>query len=417
MRYPLALLAMPAAIVIIAETAQALSQREISQIAEPLTVHISVRTEFGSAIGSGVIIQKEGDTYYVLTSRHVIDEALEGYLFTQENFNQGYAFNPRIAKTIPGVDLAVVQFTSSRDYPLAKLGDSDQMAEGSPVFVAGFPDAQYTRNRIEYRFVDGTINTVSSNPLEDKGYAWQYSNPTLAGMSGGGVFNEEGKLVGIHGIGVREGRVVIQVNKAIPIAIYQKQNPLRDVATTSQNVATSSRNEELQGENNSSTKPIPSNAVAFLNQGYKEDILGNFQEALANFNRAIEIDPNYAKAYNNRGAIQGKLGNHEEAIADFSRAIELDPEFAEAYYGRGVELVELGSHGEAIADFNQAIELNPNDGYSYIKLASAYEAIGDKNAALTNYKEASRLHRLQGNQQPYNYAERKIKKLERELGN
>lgn len=283
------------------------------------------------------------------------------------------------------------------------------------MFVAGFPDAQYTRNEIEYRFVDGTINTVSSNPLEDKGYAWQYSNPTLAGMSGGGVFDEEGKLVGIHGIGVRKGTVLIQVNKAIPIGIYQKENPLENVATQPSIPKDPGDNEETT--NNSSTKPIPSNAVAFLNRGYKEDVLGNFQEALANFNRAIEIDPNYANAYNNRGATQGKLGNHEEAIADFSRAIELDPELAEAYYGRGVELVELGSHGEAIADFNRAIELNPNDGYSYIKLASAYEAIGDQNAALTNYKEASRLHRLQGNQQPYNYAERKIKKLERELGN
>ena len=415
MRHPLTLLAIPAALVITAEMAQALSQTEISKIAKPLTVHISVRTEFGSAIGSGVIIQKEGDTYYVLTARHVIDEALEGYLFTQENFSQGYAFNPRVAKTIPGIDLAVIQFTSPRNYPLAKLGNSDKMVEGSPVFVAGFPDAQYTRNEIEYRFVDGTINTVSSNPLEDKGYAWQYSNPTLAGMSGGGVFDEEGKLVGIHGIGVRKGTVLIQVNKAIPIGIYQKENPLENVATQPSIPKDPRDNEETT--NNSSTKPIPSNAVAFLNRGYKEDVLGNFQEALANFNRAIEIDPNYANAYNNRGAIQGKLGNHEEAIADFSRAIELDPEFAEAYYGRGVELVELGSHGEAIADFNRAIELNPNDGYSYIKLASAYEAIGDKNAALTNYKEASRLHRLQGNQQPYNYAERKIKKLERELGN
>ncbi|MGB5969160.1 MAG: serine protease, partial [Spirulinaceae cyanobacterium] len=146
MRHLFPLLALPAALIIYAETAQALDPSEISQIAKPVTVRLSVRTESGSGIGSGVIIKKEDNTYHVLTARHVVEDALEGYLFTPENPEDGYEFNPRATQIIAGVDLAVVQFTSSKNYPVAKLGDSEKLSEGNSVFVTGFPDATYTDN-------------------------------------------------------------------------------------------------------------------------------------------------------------------------------------------------------------------------------------------------------------------------------
>ncbi|MGB7520585.1 MAG: tetratricopeptide repeat-containing serine protease family protein [Spirulinaceae cyanobacterium] len=403
MRHFLALLAMPAALVVTIETAQAqaLDSVAVGQRAKPVTVRLSIRNQLGSAIGSGVIIQKEGNTYSVLTARHVVEDALEGYLFTAKNPEDGYPFDPSSTQIISGVDLAVIQFTSSRNYPVAEFGNSRQLIEGSTVFVSGFPDARYTGNKISYRFVDGTINTINTNPLDDEGYAWQYSNPTLAGMSGGGVFDQQGELVGIHGIGVRKGQILVQVNKAIPIDIYQG---LSSIGGTPQLPPEEPKNSPI-GD-------VPRDAVALLNKGYRQEVLGNYDEAISDFTRAIEIAPNYANAYNNRGATQGKLGNHEEAIADFNRAIELNPDFAEAYYGRGVEKSELGDYDEAIPDFSRAIELNPNDGYAYLKLALAYEALNNQEQALINYREAAKLHKQQGNSEPYNFIQRKIRKLE-----
>ena len=46
--------------------------------------------------------------------------------------------------------------------------------------------------------------------------------------------------------------------------------------------------------------------------------------------------PKYADAYNNRGVAYAKLGDYRQAISDYDRAIEINPEYAEAYYNRGI---------------------------------------------------------------------------------
>jgi len=66
-----------------------------------------------------------------------------------------------------------------------------------------------------------------------------------------------------------------------------------------------------------------------------------------------------AKAYVNRGAAYRKKGNYDRAIADFNKAIELDPGCAEAYHNRGVAYRRKGEHKRAIADLNKAMKLTP----------------------------------------------------------
>ena len=404
MRHFLPLLAMPAALVVTVETAQALEPAEISQIAKPVTIHISVRTASGSNIGSGVIIKKEGSTYYVLTARHVLKDALEGYLFTSKNFEDGYQFNTRVAQIIPGVDLAVIQFTSPRKYPVAKFGDSEKLAEGNSVFVTGFPDAQYTDNQIVYRFVGGEINSVNSYPLDNDGYAWQYSNSTLEGMSGGGVFDREGNLVGIHGSGVREGRVLVQVNKAIPIAIYQefgaratsRQNTSR--GETSRQLALKAKEswankdyEQAISYANQALKVNPNEAIAYNYRGNAKYALKDYQGAIADYSSAIEVDPNYSYSYNNRGAARSHLKNYQEAITDFSRAIEIDPKFAMAYTNRGRTKNKLKDYQGAINDFTHVIELDPNHTFAYNNRGNAYKNIGDYVKAIVDFSRAIEL--------------------------
>ena len=65
-------------------------------------------------------------------------------------------------------------------------------------------------------------------------------------------------------------------------------------------------------------------------------IKGDFDRAIADFNRAIELKPDYAEAYNNRGNAYSDKGDFDHAIADFSKAIELKPDFPIAYNNRSV---------------------------------------------------------------------------------
>ena len=52
---------------------------------------------------------------------------------------------------------------------------------------------------------------------------------------------------------------------------------------------------------------------------------GKYEEAIASYDKAIEIDPKYTKAWINKGNALRKLGRHEDAIVCYDRAIELDP--------------------------------------------------------------------------------------------
>ena len=85
------------------------------------------------------------------------------------------------------------------------------------------------------------------------------------------------------------------------------------------------------------------------------------KSAIADYDRAIEINPDYAKAYTNRGKAKYKLGDYHGAIADYDRTIELKPDYAKAYYNRGEAKHKLGDERGAKADRARAqcIELDP----------------------------------------------------------
>ena len=85
-------------------------------------------------------------------------------------------------------------------------------------------------------------------------------------------------------------------------------------------------------------------SIIHNNRGLAYFDLGNYTQAIADFNRAIEIDPRFGEAYNNRGTAYGSLGNYTQAIADFNRAIEINPRYGKAYYNRGFAYGSLGNY-------------------------------------------------------------------------
>ena len=70
-------------------------------------------------------------------------------------------------------------------------------------------------------------------------------------------------------------------------------------------------------------------------------------------------DSRSAPAYNNRGIAYSEQGEFEKAIADLTKAIELDPTDAPAYKNRGDAYWQEGELDKATADYNKVIELDP----------------------------------------------------------
>jgi tetratricopeptide (TPR) repeat protein len=115
---------------------------------------------------------------------------------------------------------------------------------------------------------------------------------------------------------------------------------------------------------------------------------GEYDEAIAEFQAAIELEPNNPDAHRNLGTAYGEQGKWEEAAAAYEKAIELDPDFGEAYGDLVWPYVELGRLQEAIAAGEKGIELAPNYAMAYNNLGVVYGAQGDLDRAVTLLRQA-----------------------------
>ena len=76
----------------------------------------------------------------------------------------------------------------------------------------------------------------------------------------------------------------------------------------------------------------------YLNEGLALERQGDYDGAIADFTKAIELNPQLAEPYNNRGTARLHKHDLDGAIADYAKAIELNPQFADAYSNRGLSL-------------------------------------------------------------------------------
>ena len=171
----------------------ALDARKINEIARQVVVKIQ-----GDTSGSGFIFDKQGNTYSVMTSKHVV------YDFSKRYEIETPSGNVYVASSItwlPGLDVAVLSFESNRRYRVAEVGNSDAVDEATTVYVAGWAESvQGTNDNHSYVFMEGQVVNVVQNP--QKGYALIYDSPLIPGTSGGPVFDEDGRVVAVHGRGV-----------------------------------------------------------------------------------------------------------------------------------------------------------------------------------------------------------------------
>lgn len=101
-------------------------------------------------------------------------------------------------------------------------------------------------------------------------------------------------------------------------------------------------------------------AIALGNRGAAYKLLGRYDEAIADFGRALELDPGNSQYYCQRGDVRVRTGANNEAVADYTAALQSSPRLLWGYYGRGQAHLALGNAQPAIADFNTALRLKPD---------------------------------------------------------
>lgn len=115
---------------------------------------------------------------------------------------------------------------------------------------------------------------------------------------------------------------------------------------------------------------------------------GNTAEALAEFDKAITIDPHHAEALYNRGLLYQREKQHQFAVDDFSSAHGLTPQRAEPLLARAISYLAMDKFKEAAADLDEAVQADPQNGLAWTTRGQAYERLGDKEKARASYGRA-----------------------------
>ena len=124
----------------------------------------------------------------------------------------------------------------------------------------------------------------------------------------------------------------------------------------------------------------PQLVLAYKNLALTAGELSQFDLALENFNKVIEMEGEDAVNYRHRGAVYYYLKLFDEALSDFDKAIHIDESYADAYYWRALTKLQ-SSPQQSLEDFSSAIELNPDNGQYYLDRACAHTMTEDFKAA------------------------------------
>jgi Tfp pilus assembly protein PilF/V8-like Glu-specific endopeptidase len=386
---------------------------------------VTVSIETPTSNGSGVIVSQQPGKYFVLTAAHVVRNSQSYTIRTSDG--QKY----RLDKTnlFPqGVDLAVVSFSSSKNYPVATIGNSDDAEEGSTAAVSGYPRSD--KQLPVYSFRSGRVVANSSQGLAD-GYGLVYSSSTLPGMSGGGVFNDKGELIAIHGKGDITAptssangsgvRLKTGYDLGIPINTFIKlakdlnglpkftqktaQNPNRPRSGSAllSGLDAMRKKDFAQaiGFFDRAVQLDPKDSTAYYYRGLCQKTLGNEDAALEDITRSIQANGNSVFPYIFRAAIYFNRQDTDKAEADLNKAIQVDPNNSYAYTFHSMVYAQKKNLPKAFADLDRAIKLDPNNGSAYNLRAMLYLATKNRAKSLADLEQAARAYKASGEIENY----------------
>jgi mannitol/fructose-specific phosphotransferase system IIA component (Ntr-type)/Flp pilus assembly protein TadD len=126
----------------------------------------------------------------------------------------------------------------------------------------------------------------------------------------------------------------------------------------------------------------PNISDPYYERGGTYFLKGDFDSAINDYTKVLQINPEEDTAYNNRGLSYFNIENYEKAVADFSRAIQLKPDedgdaAATKHSCRGDAFAYMGAVDSAIADYTKAIQFAPGNAETYGNRAMAYMQKGD----------------------------------------
>ena len=310
--------------------AESKDKLKIERIAKEITVRIE-----GATQGSGVLYKKDElfslknpgkeFIYEVITAWHVIKDNLPGEeitIITPDN--EKYYVDIQDAKQISNFDLAIIKFKSKKNYKSADDGTIESWYRGT-IYVSGFP----LNKKNNLNLNSGKL--IAETSCGQEGYNLLYAVPTEAGMSGGAVLDQEGKLIGIHGRGEidlasSEFRGYLRktgVNLGLSSYLYYQSKPYFGTIKSKND---SNCEEGLEGFE---YYLIAAEIEKRKDKRDKKKSIIYYDKAIKIGNEIFTHDDDkftLVNAYIQRGTTKIEVKDFNGAVQDFEKAYQIDPD-------------------------------------------------------------------------------------------
>ncbi len=349
-----------------------LTAEEVNRISQGITVLIE-----GTNPGSGVIFSRDGNTYYVLTANHVVKTPDEYTVITADGKQHFLNYNQIIK--LPGIDLAILPFTSETTYPVATLADYNYDAKAQYIFISGWPESRLPLSERRRVFTAGVLMSESEKSTIIKvpftqGYDLFYTNITQVGMSGSPILDTDGRVIGIHGKSEGQifqdqnsglvSRVTVGYSAGVPLDRLFQSGLELNFRIITQPPALMTATELKSIQRFLTISPLSGGELTALdwsNRGNQFYRLKRWKEALAAFDQAIAIQANFYPAWYGRGQVLEKLEEYQDALFAYSKTTQIQPNFHLAWREKGQILMQLGDYQQALSAFDRVIQIQPDD--------------------------------------------------------
>jgi tetratricopeptide (TPR) repeat protein len=141
-------------------------------------------------------------------------------------------------------------------------------------------------------------------------------------------------------------------------------------------------------------KMMMQSAEYYFKQGNTFYFEGQYEEAIASYDKALELNSGNSDAWNNRGVALANLKRYEEAITSYDKALKLNSGNSDAWNNRGVTLANLKRYEEAITSYDKALEFNSDFFYTWFNRACCHGLQGKVEETINALKKATELNSI-----------------------
>jgi uncharacterized RDD family membrane protein YckC/Flp pilus assembly protein TadD len=232
-----------------------------------------------------------------------------------------------------------------------QLGKAASLKVGDPVYAVGAPRG------LELSLSNGIVAQIRDGLIQ--------TNADISpGSSGGGLFDGEGRLVGLTTFYLEGGQ---SLNFAIPVEWIGEVKP----------------GHKATAEGHSQTE--------WSKRAYDLEQLKDWQGLLDWCRKWTKSEPKNDNAWYNLGVAYGELNRHNDAVEAYRQATRINPEYANAWYAIGVAYNSLKHHNDAIEAFRQVIRIDPKDAKPWNGLGFAYNSLKRYNDGIEACRQALRI--------------------------